>query len=70
LTLLLSHNVNPRIVSERLSFSSLSITLHAYSHVLPTMQESFSTGWVVFGTNFKDNPLLTSKDAVRESLCR
>src|SRR5215212_239088 len=39
-TLLLSHNVNPKIVSEMLGHSSIAITLDTYSHVLPTMQES------------------------------
>lgn len=36
-TLLLSRNVNPKIVSERLGHSSIAITLDTYSHVLPTM---------------------------------
>jgi integrase len=39
-TLLLSKNVNPKIVSEMLGHSSIAITLDTYSHVLPTMQES------------------------------
>ena len=39
-TLLLSRNVNPKIVSEMLGHSSIAITLDTYSHVLPTMQES------------------------------
>jgi integrase len=39
-TLLLSRNVNPKIVSEMLGHSSISVTLDTYSHVLPTMQES------------------------------
>ena len=39
-TLLLSRNVNPKIVSEMLGHSSISITLDTYSHVLPTMQGS------------------------------
>jgi integrase len=39
-TLLLSRNVNPKIVSEMLGHSSISITLDIYSHVLPNMQES------------------------------
>jgi integrase len=38
-TLLLSQNVNPKIVSEMLGHSSIAITLDTYSHVLPTMQE-------------------------------
>src|SRR5215217_9401387 len=39
-TLLLSRNVNPKIVSEMLGHSSIAITLDTYSLVLPTMQES------------------------------
>jgi integrase len=39
-TLLLSRNVNPKIVSEMLGHSSIAITLDTYSHVLPTMQDS------------------------------
>jgi integrase len=39
-TLLLSRNVNPKIVSEMLGHSSIAITLDTYSHVLPTMQQS------------------------------
>jgi integrase len=39
-TLLLSRNVNPKVVSEMLGHSSIAITLDTYSHVLPTMQES------------------------------
>ncbi len=38
-TLLLSRNVNPKIVSEMLGHSSISITLDTYSHVLPDMQD-------------------------------
>jgi integrase len=38
--LLLTKNVNPKIVSEMLGHSSIAITLDTYSHVLPTMQEN------------------------------
>jgi integrase len=38
-TMLLLANVNPKIVSERLGHSKVSITLDIYSHVLPTMQD-------------------------------
>lgn len=38
-TLLLSKGINPKIVSERLGHSSISLTLDTYSHVLPTMQK-------------------------------
>lgn len=38
-TLLLSGNVNPKVVSEMLGHASISITLDTYSHVLPDMQE-------------------------------
>jgi hypothetical protein len=36
---LLSKDVNPKIVSELLGYVSVSITLDAYSHLLPDMQE-------------------------------
>ena len=39
-TLLLSRNVNPKVVSEMLGHATIAITLDTYSHVLPTMQES------------------------------
>jgi integrase len=38
-TLLLSRNVNPKIVSEMLGHATIAITLDTYSHVLPEMQE-------------------------------
>ncbi|MFC7326280.1 tyrosine-type recombinase/integrase [Marinactinospora rubrisoli] len=37
-TVLLSLGTHPKIVSERLGHSSISITLDTYSHVLPTIQ--------------------------------
>ena len=39
-TLLLSRNVNPKIVSEMLGHASIAIILETYSHMLPNMQES------------------------------
>jgi integrase len=39
-TLLLTKNVNPKVVSEMLGHASISITLDTYSHVLPNMQDS------------------------------
>jgi integrase len=39
-TLLLSKNVNPKVVSEMLGHATIAITLDTYSHVLPNMQES------------------------------
>ena len=39
-TLLLSENEHPKVVSERLGHSSITLTLDTYSHVLPTMQEA------------------------------
>jgi integrase len=38
-TLLLTRNVNPKIVSEMLGHSSIAITLDTYSHVLPNMRD-------------------------------
>lgn len=39
-TLLLLKGVNPKIVSERLGHSSVTITLDTYSHLLPNMQDA------------------------------
>jgi integrase len=41
-TLLLSANEHPKVVSERLGHSSVTITLDVYSHVLPSMQQGAS----------------------------
>ncbi|MDX2032628.1 MAG: site-specific integrase [Blastocatellia bacterium] len=41
-TLLMSAGVNPKIVSERLGHSTVSITLGIYSHVMPGMQAAAS----------------------------
>ena len=38
-TLLLSRNVNPKVVSEMLGHANIAITLDIYSHVSPDMQE-------------------------------
>ena len=38
-TLLLSAGVHPKIVSERLGHSNISVTMDIYSHVMPGMQE-------------------------------
>lgn len=37
-TLLLAANAHPKVVSERLGHSSVTLTLDTYSHVLPSMQ--------------------------------
>ena len=39
-TLMLKAGVHPKIVSERLGHSNISITLDTYSHVLPGLQEA------------------------------
>lgn len=39
-TLLLSKNLNPKVVSEMLGHATIAITLDTYSHVLPDMQDS------------------------------
>ncbi len=39
-TLLLTTNVHPKIVSERLGHSTSAITLQTYSHVAPTLQQA------------------------------
>ncbi len=38
-TLLLSANVHPKIVQERLGHSSIVLTMDTYSHVIPSMQD-------------------------------
>ncbi|WP_234124863.1 site-specific integrase [Clostridium hydrogenum] len=38
-TFLLSQGINPKVVSERLGHSTITLTLDTYSHVLPNMQE-------------------------------
>jgi integrase len=39
-TLLLKARVHPKVVSERLGYASVAITLDIYSHVLPGLQEA------------------------------
>jgi integrase len=39
-TLLLAAGENPKVVSERLGYASIVLTLDTYSHCLPTMQRS------------------------------
>lgn len=39
-TLMLQQGVHPKVVSERLGHSSISITLDTYSHVLPGLQDA------------------------------
>ena len=39
-TLLLAAGVHPKIVSERLGHSNISVTMDIYSHVMPGMQET------------------------------
>ncbi|HEY5247354.1 MAG TPA: tyrosine-type recombinase/integrase, partial [Dermatophilaceae bacterium] len=38
-TMLLRAGVDPKVVSERLGHSSISMTLDTYSHVMPGMQQ-------------------------------
>jgi len=37
--MLLQQGINPKIVSERLGHSQISVTLDTYSHVLPNIQK-------------------------------
>jgi integrase len=50
-TLLLLEGVHPKIVSERLGHSSISITLDTYTHVIPSMQRESAEkiGKLLFG---------------------
>ena len=38
-TLLLLDGENPKVAAERLGYSTIVLTLHTYSHLLPDMQE-------------------------------
>lgn len=42
-TLMLSGNIHPKVVSERLGHASIHITLDTYSHVLPNLQDQAAT---------------------------
>jgi len=54
-TLLLSEEVHPKIVQERLGHAQIGITLDIYSHVLPSMQrEAADKIGALFNDNFKN----------------
>jgi integrase len=59
-TLMLKQGVHPKIVSERLGHSSVTITLDTYSHVLPGLQELAAQHFeeMVFGQKEKQNKTL------------
>jgi len=44
-TLLLKGGVHPKIVSERLGYANIGITLDTYSHVLLGLQEKMVAKW-------------------------
>ena len=44
-TLALQAGIHPKVVSERLGHSSISITLDLYSHAIPAMEET-AAEWV------------------------
>ena len=50
-TILLQHNVNPKVVSERLGHSNAAVTMNIYQHVMPAMQAAAADtfGAAVFG---------------------
>lgn len=64
--LMLAANVHPKIVSERLGHSTVSITLDLYSHVLPGLQEAAAkrfedvVGPIESVQEFISNPLAIS----------
>jgi integrase len=39
-TLLLRRKINPKVVQERLGYSSIKMTLDTYGHLMPDMQSS------------------------------
>jgi integrase len=62
-TLLLSRDVNVRVVSERLGHESIDITLQHYAHALPCMQER---AVAVIEEIFGDRPTGVPRKAVKE----
>ncbi len=44
-TILLSMNINPKIVQEVLGHSTITMTMDLYSHALPSMQKPATDGW-------------------------
>ena len=42
-TMALQAGINPKVVSEALGHSSITITLDLYSHVLPNMQDELAS---------------------------
>ncbi|MCY3807451.1 MAG: site-specific integrase [bacterium] len=50
-TILLQHNVHPKVVSERLGHSNVALTMNIYQHVMPAMQAAAADafGAAVFG---------------------
>jgi integrase len=55
-TLLLGKGINPKVVSEMLGHSQISITLDIYSHVTPHMQEAAAQAMdEVFGDEGDDS---------------
>jgi integrase len=55
-TLLLGEGIHPKIVSERLGYASVNMTLNRYSHVLPDMQQTATNamGEVMFGKDMTE----------------
>jgi len=51
-TLMLSHNINPKVVKEILGHSDIRVTLDTYSHVLPSVHKETAQqyGNMLFGT--------------------
>lgn len=63
-TLMLKHNISPKVASERLGHSTIGITLDLYSHVLREMQEDAAQkiDKAIFNFNSDDNKLEDDKD--------
>ena len=56
-TLMLKAGIHPKIVSERLGHSSVSITLDRYSHVVPGLQEAAAQRFDNIFTKHKSNSI-------------
>lgn len=64
-TLALQAGIHPKVISERLGHSSVSITLDIYSHAIPAMQETAASliAALVLGDTTPTPPLTAGKPA-------
>ncbi|MGE7274681.1 tyrosine-type recombinase/integrase [Brevibacillus panacihumi] len=62
-SLMLKQGVHPKVVSERLGHSNISITLDTYSHVIPGLQQAAIDHFddVLFGSQTVDKKAMVEE---------